>query len=368
MGTRCICYKASNSGGGDSFGKSIAIDGNNIVVGAWYEDSSDTTIKNTDGEDASSQTGKTNSGALYVLKKDASGNWIQDAYIKTDHIGNASEHFGTSVDISENTIVAGAPGDDNIANNSGAVYIFRKESTDSDSDGDLNWEQEGGRIKASNIGAGDNFGSDIAIDNDVIVVGSWNEDSGYKGVINTNNTTNESTLDSSNSGAVYVFKKDSSGDWYQDAYIKASNADTDTTFGHSVGINGKVIVVGAFGEDSNAQDVTNTDGEHNDGDNTAGNSGAVYVFKEDKNGNWIQDSFLKASNSDAGDQFGAGRGTLLTPVYGNSVGVSGDTIAVGARNEKSDAQTIENNDNTASASNTSGDYTGAVYIFENKAN
>ncbi|MDW8307136.1 MAG: FG-GAP repeat protein, partial [Leptospiraceae bacterium] len=82
----------------------------------------------------------------------------------------------------------------------------------------------------------------------------------------------------SNSGAVYVFKRDSSGDWIQDAYLKASNAEGSDFFGRSVAISGSTIVVGADLEDSNQTTITNADGSAS-GVNGATDAGAVYVFK-----------------------------------------------------------------------------------------
>src|ERR1043166_5591155 len=84
----------------------------------------------------------------------------------------------------------------------------------------------------------------------------------------------------------------------QQAYIKASNTDPFDYFGYSVAISGDTIVVGAPQESSNATGVNG-----NQTDNSATNSGAAYIFV--RNGtNWVQQAYLKASNTDAGDQFG----------------------------------------------------------------
>ena len=76
-------------------------------------------------------------------------------------------------------------------------------------------------------------------------------------------------------------------------------------------------MIGAPYEDSNATGVNG-----NQASNTAGDSGAAYVFVRSGT-NWTQQAYLKASNADAGDSFGS------------SVAVSGDTVVVGARTEAS---------------------------------
>ncbi|MCS6972373.1 MAG: FG-GAP repeat protein, partial [Leptospiraceae bacterium] len=123
----------------------------------------------------------------------------------------------------------------------------------------------------------DQFGWSVAISGSTIVVGARWEDSNQTTITNVDSAASMDNS-ASNSGAVYVFKRDSSGNWSQDAYLKASNAEADDEFGYSVAISGSIIVVGARLEDSNQTTITNTDGMASP-DNSAGNSGAVYVFK-----------------------------------------------------------------------------------------
>ena len=58
------------------------------------------------------------------------------------------------------------------------------------------------------------------------------------------------------------------------------------------------MVVGAYGEDSNALGING-----NQADQSAGGSGAAYVFTR-TGGTWSQRAYLKASNADRGDLFG----------------------------------------------------------------
>ena len=122
-------------------------------------------------------------------------------------------------------------------------------------------------VKASNTGTGDGFGSSVAVDGNTLVVGAPSEDSNATG-INGNQANNSA----SGSGAVYVFTR-SNGVWTQQAYLKASNTGVQDHFGTSVALSGETLAVGAPDEDSNAMGING-----NQSDNSAENSGAVYIF------------------------------------------------------------------------------------------
>ena len=59
---------------------------------------------------------------------------------------------------------------------------------------------------------------------------------------------------------------------FAEAYLKASNTDMSDEFGYSVALSGDTLAVGANVERSNATGVNG-----NETDNSAGNSGAVYL-------------------------------------------------------------------------------------------
>jgi hypothetical protein len=120
-------------------------------------------------------------------------------------------------------------------------------------------------LKASNTGGSDLFGSSVAISGDTMVVGAYKEASNATGVDGS-----QSDNSAAQSGAAYVFVR-SGSTWTQQAYLKASNAGAGDNFGHSVAISGSTVVVGAWGEDS-----AGVSGDQ--ADNSAGNSGAGYVF------------------------------------------------------------------------------------------
>ena len=126
-------------------------------------------------------------------------------------------------------------------------------------------------------------------------------------------------------------------------YVKASNTQAYDYFGTTLSLSGDghTLAVGANSEDSNA---TGIGGDQND--NSAGRSGAVYVFIRSSGGDWLQQAYVKASNTQAGDNFC----TAL------SLSGDGDTLAVGAKFEASNATGIggDQTDNSAFGA-------GAVY-------
>ncbi|MBL8692560.1 MAG: FG-GAP repeat protein [Planctomycetes bacterium] len=243
--------KPSNSGPLDNFGSSVAISGNTIVVGSPGEDSSSTGVNNFQGVDSAGD-----SGAAYVFERIGT-TWSQQAYLKASNT-DADDRFGYTVGISGDTIVVGAGGEDSIATgvngnsaddgalDSGAAYVFVRAGT--------SWSQQA-YLKASNTGAGDNFGTSVAVSGNTIVIGASGESSGSVGV-----NANQSDNSSPSSGAAYVFAR-VSGMWSQQAYLKPSNTGTDDRFGGCVSISGDTVVVGAINEDSSATGVNGHQGD-----------------------------------------------------------------------------------------------------------
>jgi hypothetical protein len=203
-----------------------------------------------------------------------------------------------------------------------------------------------GYVKASNTQARDNFGIAVALsrDGNTLAVGALLEDSTDDGVNGDQAAdTNGADFDS---GAVYVFARDTRGQWSQQAYLKASNPDKGDGFGRSLALSadGNTLAVGATHEDSDA-DVVN--GDQGNG-NLNFNAGAVYVFARNDRAEWSQHSYVKASNSGQED------------VFGTSLALSEDgrTLAVGATGDDSDATTINGDQGNGISVNS-----GAVYVF-----
>lgn len=382
--------KASAVQAENVFGQAVAIDGDTIVVGALYNNSNAVGVNSVDSGGVAIQ-----SGAAYVFVRDGN-QWRQEAYLKASNTG-AYDFFGESVAISGDTIVISAIGEssnasdvggdqtNNAAPNAGAVYVFVRHDT--------TWTQEA-YLKASHAEAGDLFGSSVAIDGDILVVGATSEDSGTTGV-----NGDESANAAEQAGAAYVFVRNGTV-WTQQAYLKASNTEAHDFFGDAVAVTADTIVVGAYGEDSSAAgingDQTNnalTDAgaaylftrtgtvwtqqaylkAHNPAsynvfgwavDVTAdtavitslrddavhfNNDGAAYVFVRNGTGveeTWSQQAYLKAANSEFDDRFGV------------TVALSGDRVVIGAYEEDSAATGVNGDASSNAAANA-----GAAYIF-----
>ena len=318
-------FKASNTEANDQFGYSVALsaDGNTLAVGAYAEDNF--------------------SGAVYLFSRSGTI-WTQQAFIKASNT-QTNDQFGYSVALSADghTLAVGANVEessatginngqaDNGASDAGAVYIFFRSGT--------TWTQQA-YIKASNTGAGDYFGYSVTLcdDGNTLAVGAREEESSATGI-----NGDQADNGASNAGAVYIFSR-SGTTWTQQAYIKASNTEAYDYFGISVALtaDGNTLAVGGYREASNA---TGIDG--NQDNNDASNAGAVYIFSRSGT-TWTQQAYIKASNTEANDRFGASV----------TLSADGNSLAVGAYAEDSSATGI----NSDQADNGAID-SGAVYIF-----
>ena len=335
--------KASNTDANDDFGYSVALSGDTLAVSAPSEASAAPGIDGDQGDNS-----LFGAGAVYVFTRDAAGTWSQQAYVKASNNEFIDEFqygdgFGKSVALAGDTLAVGAPGEESLATGidgdqsddnatfSGAVYVFTR-------DGAGAWSQQA-YVKASNTDAGDRFGMSLALsgEGDTLVVGAKYEDSAATGI-----DGDQGDNSAPSAGAAYVFTRDATGTWSQQAYVKASNTDAYDYLGYSVAILGETLAVGAPGEESLA---TGIDGDQ--GDDSAYRAGAVYLFTRDGAGTWSQLAYVKASNTDVADDFGL------------SAALSGDTLAVGARDEGSAATGIDGDQ-----SDNSSTYSGAVYVFE----
>jgi hypothetical protein len=184
--------------------------------------------------------------------------------------GTTADHLGTSVSLSGDTVVVGAPDD------SGSAYVFVRSGT--------TWTEQA-KLLPGDGAAGDWFGYSVAVSGDTAVVGARLEDGNGEA-----------------SGSAYVFVR-SGTTWTEQAKLAASDGAASDTFGDSVCVSGDTAVAGACGDDDNGS-----------------GSGSAYVFVR-SSGVWTQEQKLTASDGAASDQFGI------------SISVSGDTAAVGAHRD-----------------------------------
>ena len=354
---------ASDAATGDSFGNSVAIDGDTVVIGA-YENSRGAAyvFRTSDGgatyvelarlmpSDATNDfsysvaiDGNTvvigapqytsGPGAVYVFRTTDGGATYGQVAILTASDAAEDDYFGASVAIDGDTVVISASGDDDGGDASGSVYVFRT------TNGGTTYV-EVAKLTAADAAKWTSFGSSVGIDGNTIVVGAYRDDG------------------PTNSGSVYIFRTTDGGATYaQVAKLKAADADWYDYFGWSVAIDGNTVVVGAEGDDpgGSAYVFRTTDGgatygqvakltadDAASGDdfggsvaidgttivvgaNDAGTGGVVYVFlTTDGGATYDEIAKLTAADAAAGDEFGY------------SVAIDGGTIVVGAYGESYD--------------------------------
>jgi len=257
----------------DSFGTSVAISGDTIVVGAPQ------TLCNSNLP-----------GKAYVFVKPAGG-WKgtlnQTAELTISSRESQTAALGNSISISGDTVVVGAPGA-NPQGTPGAAYVFVKPT------GGWKNENETAKLTSSDGLNGDQLGYSVSLDGEDVVAGA------PYATIGSNQKQ----------GAAYVFVKPPDG-WKnatQTAKLTAEYGAAKDLLGYSVSIDGRTAVAGApyatAGDSSNA--------------------GAAYVFVE-PSGGW-KNTTQTAKLTEAG----SGQGESAGDALGSSVAIRGGVIAAGA--------------------------------------
>lgn len=158
----------------------------------------------------------------------------------------------TCIDISGNTLVAGAPGTNDWA---GAVYVFQKINE--------NWT-EVQKVTAPELLEYSNFGIGVSVSGNTLIVGASGENNGK--------------------GAVYVYEKNANGFWEFQQKLESSTPQTNSYFGNSLHIHENQFVVGAYAEGNPGTDYA-----------------SAYVFQ--KNGETWEETQRLVGESSSEDSF-----------------------------------------------------------------
>ena len=244
----------NDTGPGDLLGRSVGLSGDTAVLGA-----------------VGGTTMGTDSGAAYVFVR-SDGVWTQQAKL-TASDGGAGDKFGSSVAISGDSIIIGAPSDTPNGTNSGSVYVFTRIGEA--------WTEQA-KLTGTNLSVNSMFGWSVAIEDDTAAVGALNDEA-----------------NGARTGAAYAFIR-TDGVWVQQSRLTSSDAASEHTFGRSVALSGHTLTVGAPGHAANGP-----------------NTGSAYVFLR-TGGNWAEQAKLTASDG------------VAASLFGWSVSVSNDTVAIGA--------------------------------------
>ncbi|MBS1795246.1 MAG: FG-GAP repeat protein [Acidobacteria bacterium] len=259
---------ADDGAANDYFGTSVAIDGETIVVGAYFDDV---------GANA-------NQGSAYVFTRSGT-TWTQQTRL-TAADGAASDLFGLSVAVSGGTAIVGSYSDTVGANAvQGSAYVFTRAGTV--------WTQQA-QLTAADGAAADRFGNAVALSGDTALVGASLDDVGATG----------------NQGSAYVFTR-SGTVWTQQAQLVAADGAAGDYFGNAVALSGDTALVGAYADDVAA----------------SSDLGAAYVFTR-SGSTWSQQAKLLPADGAAGDNFGTsvaldGETAVVGAIYSN-VGANAD--------------------------------------------
>jgi len=279
---------SSDGGPNDEFGASVSISGEWAVVGAPFDDGR---------------------GSAYLFRWDGSLWLEQQKLLPSD--GAASDRFGIAVSLSQDVLIVGASGDDDLGSSSGSAYVFRWNG--------ISWVEEQ-KLLASDGTENDRFGFAVSVSGDVAVVGAM-------------------LAGGDTSGTVYVFR-----------WSGSSWAEEQTFRPWAWPIQGQVMCV------SNSDDVIVIGGATFDPDMPS-----VYVFRWNPGapGSWLEEQLMSTgigafAVSISGDVIVVGRatsafrwnGSLWNEEYqlqssdrhvldhfGTSVAVFGEVAFVGAYHE-----------------------------------
>lgn len=268
--TQQALIRASNADANDWFGFKVALsfNGDTLAVTGYAEASA------TQADPADNSV--TGAGAVYVFAR-SGATWSQQAYLKST-LPEAEDRFGNAIAISSdgNTLAISAQGDDsnrtgtfavtpadnNLATNSGAVYVFTRAGAA--------WSQQA-FLKSSNARTPHRFGHQLSLSGDgsLLAVGAYREDSAARGF-----NGDQALTGTANAGAAYLFSRTGAA-WTQQAYLKAPNADAGDAFGIGIALSrdGTSLAIAADSEDSGATGV-----QGNAADNGTSNAGAVYLY------------------------------------------------------------------------------------------
>lgn len=282
-----------------SFGNSITISNNQLIIGSSHESS-----------DPGLGTSVTTSGAIYIFTMNSNGEWYETQKLMASD-RSAQAYFGHSIALSGNYIAVGAYWEkkdvngENEIKTAGAVYMFKKNS-------DGFWEEHQ-KITPSDRAKYDFFGFSVAMDGDNLLIGSYRKWKNEEGIV----------------GAAYMFKLSDNDIWIETQKLEALDWGKLDAFGRTVAIKDNIAIIGAPG-----------DYDDKNGGHSLLEAGSVYIFTTDDCEHWHQvEKFTPIKRG-----YSAG--------FGVSIAYTGHDLIISAPDESHD----NNNSNEKHEA-------GAVYVF-----
>ncbi len=186
----------------DSFGKSVSISGDTVIIGSPLND-----IR----------------GTAYVFTR-AGTSWTQQTKLVTSNAGQfTNDEFGTRVSIDTDTAIVSAWRESCssvLPQECGAVYVFNRAGN--------NWSQQAKLVASDRGNILANFGTSLDILGDTVAVSAPSRQC-YQG---------------ENCGVTYIYKHNGN-DWYEHTKVSPSDQNAYDKFGNSVRLNGDNIIIGS---------------------------------------------------------------------------------------------------------------------------
>jgi hypothetical protein len=298
---------ASDGAGNNRFGNSVEINGNDAIVGSYFDDIS----------------GQTDAGSAYVFVYNGA-TWTQQQKLTASDL-QANDEFGWSVSIDGDYAIVGAHKEDGFGADRGAAYVFYRSGS--------TWSEQQ-KLTPGDAADYDYFGKSVAIDDEYAIIGApgKNSDQGFSYVFKRTGTTWTQMTKigatpsnklgwsvsismpfvimgaygtNSNTGAAHIYELIGSS-WYGKGALTASDGNLADLFGISVAIDDDYVICGSPGHDL-----------------TSGAEGAAYIFEKPTSGwtSMTETQKIIASDNQDGDGFG------------QSVSVDGDGIIVSSPSE-----------------------------------
>jgi hypothetical protein len=234
---------AVDGAAGSTLGRSVAIDGDTLVLGAPGDDGG--------------------RGSIYVFRR-LVDTWAVTAKL-TAADGAAGDGLGYSVAIDGDTIIAGAPLDDAGANaDQGSAYTFARTGAAA--------RTETAKLTAADGAAGDELGVSVAIDGDTIVAGAPLDDVGAN----------------VEQGSAYTFARAGAAARTETAKLTSMDGAARDQLGFSVAMDGDTIIAGALLDDVGAN----------------AEQGSAYTFARAGAATRTETAKLTATDGAAGDELG----------------------------------------------------------------
>jgi hypothetical protein len=175
-------------------------------------------------------------GAVYLYMEEPNKEWrpMGKKLTASAWVPEANDEFGYDISLQDDTLAIGTPGR---YNDTGAVFIFRQNSNVSF----VATQEVRPPADLFNWNKGDRFGCSVAVDANMLVIGSCGYDDS---TIHLGQTPNKVAT---NTGSVLIFRR-LAGDYFYEQQLIPSNVKRFDSFGHDVAIDKNTVLVGAVEE------------------------------------------------------------------------------------------------------------------------